>query len=51
MLLRLSVEDALKLVISGGLVTPPPQPAPPREEPSHAAKGEPANAGTGRGSG
>jgi uncharacterized membrane protein len=45
----MSVEDALKLVISGGLVTPPPQPAPPSEEPSGAAESEPANAGADRG--
>jgi uncharacterized membrane protein len=41
----MSVEDALKLVISGGLLTP----APPREHP--ATQGEPADAGAGRGPG
>jgi uncharacterized membrane protein len=49
--LSMSVEDALKMVVSGGLLTPPPpQPETPREQHS-AAKGEPANAGAGRGSG
>jgi uncharacterized membrane protein len=38
--LSISVEDALKLMICGGLVTPPPAPS---EEPS-AAESEPANA-------
>ena len=45
--LSMSVEDALKMVISGGLVTPTPPPAPPREQ-RPAAQGEPANAGAGR---
>jgi uncharacterized membrane protein len=44
--LSMSVEDALKLVISGGLVTPPPQlETPPEQRP--AAESEPANAGAG----
>ncbi len=44
--LSMSVEDALKMVVSGGLLTPTP-PTPPSEQQS-AAQGEPANTGAGR---
>jgi uncharacterized membrane protein len=44
--LSMSVEEALKMVVSGGLLTPMP-PATPREHP--AARGEPADAGAERG--
>jgi uncharacterized membrane protein len=46
--LSMSVEDALKMVVSGGLLTPPP-PAP--HEQGSASQGEPANAGAGNGTG
>lgn len=47
--LSMSIEEALKMVASGALLTPTP-PAPPRE-PHGAAKGEPANDIAGRGLG
>lgn len=47
--LSMSVEDALKMVVSGGLLTPPP-PATPHAQGS-ASQGEPANAEAGRGTG
>src|SRR5512147_686789 len=43
--LSMSVEDALKMVVSGGLLTPTPPATARAEHP--AAKGEPANAGAG----
>jgi uncharacterized membrane protein len=45
--LSMSVEEALKMVVSGGLLTPPPPATPQGERPE--AQGEPANAGAGRG--
>jgi uncharacterized membrane protein len=48
--LSMSVEDALKMVVSGGLLTPPPPPAPTSGEHA-AAESESADAGAGRGSG
>ena len=46
--LAMSVEDALKMVISGGLITPLPR-AKPSENAvhEHLAEAEPANPGTG----
>jgi uncharacterized membrane protein len=43
--LSMSVEEALKMVISGGLVTPPPAPPALRKEEHSAAEREPMNAG------
>jgi uncharacterized membrane protein len=41
----MSVEEALKMVISGGLVTPPPAPPALRKEEHSAPEREPLNAG------